>query len=186
MFEKMTWYNKPNKVTLNKNSITVTAMEKTDFWQETHYGYGRDNGHFLYEKVKGDFTATVTFSGEYTSLYDQAGIMLRSNEKNWLKAGIEYTNKIHASVVMTRDYSDWSVTTIPDYSNELTMRVTRTGSAVQIEYLTSQNEWALMRLGYLNLDEECMVGIMCCSPELGEFACTFKNFTITNPVSATH
>ena len=60
---------------------------KTDFWRETHYGFIRDDGHFRDVAAEGDFTADVAFRGDYRELYDQAGLMLRLDERNWIKAG---------------------------------------------------------------------------------------------------
>src|SRR5690606_39761998 len=51
------------------------------------------------------------FTANYQRLYDQAGVMLRVDDDNWLKCGVEFTDgALHFSVVVTRDdQSDWSV-----------------------------------------------------------------------------
>ncbi len=33
----------------------------------------------------------VTFSGNYTNEYDQAGLMVLVDEEHWIKTGIEFT-----------------------------------------------------------------------------------------------
>ena len=58
-----------------------------------------DNGHFLYETVSGDFTASGFASGDYNAQYDQVGLFLRDDADNWLKASVEVI------------YGSWS----PDY-----------------------------------------------------------------------
>jgi regulation of enolase protein 1 (concanavalin A-like superfamily) len=94
-------------------------VPKTDFWQTTSYGFVHDNGHFasmgsIEASLDGkwpSFEFTVGFEGEYESLYDQAGLMLRVDAHNWLKTGVEYVDgKRQASVVITRHgRSDWNV-----------------------------------------------------------------------------
>ena len=92
MFDGMTWLNEPIHWTAGRESLSVTSAPETDFWRKTHYGFTHDNGHFLHREVAGDFTATVTLSGDFHSLYDQAGLMIRGSERTWLKTGVEYTD----------------------------------------------------------------------------------------------
>ena len=54
-------------------------------------------------------------NGNYAALYDQAGLMVRLDEKHWMKCGSEFVEgKRWASVVFTHDFSDWS--TLEDLS----------------------------------------------------------------------
>ncbi|WP_207649469.1 DUF1349 domain-containing protein [Anaeromicropila populeti] len=180
----MIWFNEPPKWKVDNGLLKVKTGNKTDFWVQTFYKFVRDDGHFLYQNVKGDFTVQVTFTGDYNDLYDQAGLMLRADDKNWVKTGVEYTDsEIHLSAVVTREYSDWSVLNFPDYSGELTIRMTRHGEAIRIQYLDNTGKWRLMRLGYINMPEECQVGIMCCSPQREGFEVSFKDFKISDPIS---
>jgi regulation of enolase protein 1 (concanavalin A-like superfamily) len=75
---------------MDSGILHVTTGEKTDFWRETHYGFIRDNGHFCFESADGDFTAEVLVAGDYQELYDQGGLMLRLDGRNWIKAGVEF------------------------------------------------------------------------------------------------
>ena len=52
--------------------LTVKTAAKTDFWRITHYNFIRDNGHFYFETVSGDFVVEVGIHGNYQDLYDQA------------------------------------------------------------------------------------------------------------------
>jgi len=184
MFKNLAWLNEPAEWSANGEKLSVRTADNTDFWQTTYYGFEHDNGHFLYRNVTGDFTMQVTFAGNYEALYDQAGLMLRVDEKNWLKTGIEFTDgEINLSVVMTRDYSDWSVVNYPDYRGSLTIRLTRYGSAIRVEYFDENNAWRLLRLGYLSLPEICQAGIMCCSPTRAGFAVEFSRFSIAEAIA---
>ena len=66
--DSMEWYNEPPVWEIQGETITVTSGAKTDFWRQTHYGFIRDNGHFFYQPVQGDFIVEVKVSGEYRDL----------------------------------------------------------------------------------------------------------------------
>ena len=83
------WFNEPPSWSREDDAILMTAGPSTDFWRKTHYGFIRDSGHVYFQTVAGDFTAEVKVSGGYKDLYDQAGLMLRIDESNWIKCGIE-------------------------------------------------------------------------------------------------
>ena len=108
-----TWLNPPALHSFEGNAVHVVTGAETDFWRETFYDFRRDSGHFLRTPITGDFTAEVTVDGRYEALYDQAGLMIRLSESNWIKAGVEYTDgEPYFSTVVTNDTSDWSLTGI--------------------------------------------------------------------------
>ena len=110
----MAWLNEPAEWARDGDALTVRADPGTDFWRTTHYGFIRDNGHCLARPWEGDFVASVLVDGDYRDRYDQAGLMVRLDETTWLKCGVEYVGGVHlASVVVTRDVSDWSVAPLP-------------------------------------------------------------------------
>ena len=120
-------------------------------------------------------------SGEYQELYDQAGIMVRLDEANWLKCGIEYVNGVQqVSAVVTRDYSDWSVVPMPQNPVSLWVHVTRRGTAVEVQYSLDREQYTMLRLAYLTPVETVKVGVMCASPEGNGFSMTFEGFKIHN------
>ncbi|MDT0345107.1 DUF1349 domain-containing protein [Streptomyces litchfieldiae] len=185
-FEGMSWLNEPPKWAVEDGTEVLTAVtgSETDFWRETFYGFIRDDGHFFSREVVGDFTAQVTLGGAYETLYDQSGLMVRADERTWLKAGVEYTDGVaHLSAVLTRGHSDWSVIQLPDFSGEVTVRVTRHGDALRVQYQRGDGGWQLLRLGYLPMPDACQVGVMCCSPQRAGFAARFSGFGVTEPIS---
>jgi len=185
-FNEMTWLNPPVSADVRDGALQVRSGEKTDFWQGTYYGFHRDDGHFLHQLRKGDFTAEVSFSGRYEALYDQAGLMIRADEKRWMKCGIEYTDgAMHFSTVVTSTHSDWSAFRIDHAFDVMSVRVTRNGDALFIQYRTDvMTEWRMARLAWFDPSiEELQVGPAFCSPQRGGFEATFHSFTLTDPVS---
>jgi regulation of enolase protein 1 (concanavalin A-like superfamily) len=185
MFDGMSWLNEPPHWSVDGSTLSVTTGDRTDFWRETFYGFVRDDGHFLHREVSGDFTAEVTVLGTFDTLYDQSGLMLRVDERTWVKTGIEFTDGIaHVSAVVTRDRSDWSVVALPQYAGRLTLRLTRHGDAVRIQFRQEPgDEWRMLRLAYLPMPESCLVGVMCCSPERAGFVARFGDFGVGEAIS---
>ena len=175
----MPWLNEPQKWKQEGGQLSVFADAHTDFWRKTHYGFVRDNGHFYYEKVSGNFEIETEFRGKYESLYDQAGLMVRLDEKTWMKTGIEFVNGIHhVSAVVTRDYSDWSVVPLHAYHGSLRLRLKREGGAITIEYFASDGGWVMFRTAYLSTADELEVGRMVAAPDGGGFEAVFSEFGV--------
>jgi uncharacterized protein len=177
----MEWLNEPPSWREKDGELSVLTGDKTDFWRTTHYGFVRDDGHLRFREVTGDFTAELSFLGAYEELYDQAGMMVRIDERNWLKAGIEFVGRRQMlSVVVTRDFSDWSTAVAPDGTGWVRLRITRHGEAMRVEWaLTSPpSSFTLMPLAYLPAVTAVKVGPMCCSPQRVGFAAKFRDFTI--------
>jgi uncharacterized protein len=175
----MNWFNEPRKWKEEKDQLSVFADGHTDFWRKTHYGFVRDNGHFYYERLSGDFEVETEFHGQYESLYDQAGLMVRQDETTWLKTGIEFVHGIHqVSVVVTRDYSDWSVVPLRDYSGALRLKLKREGGAVTIEYYAKDAGWVMIRTAFLSTASELQVGRTVAAPDGDGFQAVFSEYRV--------
>jgi uncharacterized protein len=176
----MNWLNEPKQWSQDGNTLTMTADGQTDFWRIP--GKINHNGHFIYQEVTGDFTATVRFRGGYAARYDQAGLMLRESETVWLKAGIELeTQGLLASVVLTREFSDWGVVLLSgDDLGWTTFAVKRSGAMIEVSYaLQRTDDLILMRQGYFTPKPIIQVGMMVAAPEGNGFEATFAGFTVT-------
>jgi len=176
------WYNEPPLWHEHEATIDITTAPGTDFWRTTLYGFIHDNGHFYYQSVAGDFTASVVVRGAYTARYDQAGLMVRVNETTWLKCGIEFVDGVqYASAVVTREYSDWSVAPLAGNPSALWLRVQRRGDAVDIEYACEDTAYTRLRLAHLDSSEPVQVGPTAASPDGPGFQVIFEDFTIDKP-----
>jgi uncharacterized protein len=178
-FKKFSWLNEPRFWKEEAGSLLIKADEKTDFWRKTHYGFTRDNGHFFYRRIKGDFIVRLKVSGNYTDLYDQAGIMLRQDEKNWIKTGIEWVHGVQqVSAVVTRDYSDWSVRPWSDNPSSIWLKVKRMGDFVEVTYATEDRDYHLLRLAYFPPSDDVLVGMMAAAPDGSGFVVGFSDFSL--------
>jgi uncharacterized protein len=176
----MQWYNEPPQWNAQDDQLMVSVGAKTDYWRKTHYGFIRDNGHFYYERVYGDFTLDVKVSGHYDALYDQAGVMVRLDETTWFKTGIEYMEGVqNASAVITRDYSDWSIVPLGSNPASIWLRVTRQGDSFEIHYSLDGSSYTMLRMFYLASSAYFDVGLMCAAPDGEGFQVTFEGLKIT-------
>ncbi len=175
----MEWLNPPLLWQADGDKLILTTNSSTDFWRKTHDGGIRDNGHFYFQPVAGDFTADVKLSGRYRNLYDQAGLMARLDEITWLKCGIEYVDGIqHVSAVVTRDFSDWSVVPLPHNPPTIWLRLARHGITWEVHYALDGERYHLLRQAYLTSADTVQVGLMGCSPKGQGFQAVFENFRI--------
>jgi regulation of enolase protein 1 (concanavalin A-like superfamily) len=175
----MKWFNQPGTWKENAASLTFTVDPDTDYWQVTHYGFKRDNGPFYYQEADGDFEASVKITGQYSELFHQAGLMIRIDEKNWIKTGIEYVDGMqHVSAVVTRDVSDWSVVPRHNSPESVWLKLLRKGDYVEIKYSFDQKTYDMLRLAYFPPGVKVQIGMVAAAPGKLSFPVTFENFKV--------
>jgi regulation of enolase protein 1 (concanavalin A-like superfamily) len=176
---RMTWMNDPASWKKDGDRIVVRSKAKTDFWRKTFYGYVTDNGHFFHAPVSGDFVFEARVNGQYAALYDQAGLMVRRDAENWMKCGTEFfDNARHASVVFTREFSDWS--TMKDLSDSAPVwwRAVRKKDSIETLCSADGKNFVSVRQGYFVTTPEVQVGIMCAAPEGAGFEAVFDQLKL--------
>ena len=87
------WYNKPEYF-VESEKLTIKTSPETDFWQRTHYGISRDNGHCLLLDRNKDFSIEVRTNFQPEKQYDQCGLIVRIDENNWIKISTEFEEKL--------------------------------------------------------------------------------------------
>lgn len=177
------WLNAPADWAFENGVLRVNTGERTDFWRHTHYGFVRDEGHFWHFPAPEVFTASLTFDGDYETLYDQAGLMLRVDQENWIKCGIEHSDGMtNFSIVVTRGNSDWSVIGQPLISGPQTIRLTSEKDAIIAHFLTPGGNWQLMRVADFPTSDKARIGPMACSPKRAGFTARFLELELSSPM----
>jgi regulation of enolase protein 1 (concanavalin A-like superfamily) len=185
MAHEFEWLNPPPAWSGDAAGLTVETGVETDFWRDTFYGFTRDSGHAWLAPVDGDFSASLVVTGDYSALYDQAGLMLRRDAETWIKAGIEFTDGLmHFSTVVTGPRSDWSVVPLPEATpaTAVAVRVTRHGDAARVQYALDGGAWRMARLAPFP-EGPARVGPMACSPQRGGFTARFRDVSIGPPIA---
>jgi regulation of enolase protein 1 (concanavalin A-like superfamily) len=174
-----TWLHEPPDWNETADSLTLVAPPGTDYWRVTHYGFIHDNGPFQYQERAGNFAAKVKIAGTYRELYHHAGLMIRIDETQWIKAGVEFLNsKQTVGAVVTREFSDWSVVTLANSPAFLWLRLQRFSDTVQVSYSLNDQDWSMIRLAYFPPHVTVRIGMFAGAPGKEPFEVTFQHFSI--------
>lgn len=179
MRSKFEWINEPATWRYENNALSVITDDHTDFWRHTWYGFEHFSGHIFATDVADDFTFQVKIRADFSTLYDQAGLMLMLDGQHWLKAGIEYNDGAPAiGSVLTLQKSDWATGIFPGDPREFWLRLTRKKDALRLQYSSDGLCWPLLRLCHFPAGP-VKVGVMCCTPERRGLAVEFIDLSLT-------
>ncbi len=177
--KEMNWFNQPKVWNIKDQTLTMFPNPKSDFWRETHYDYSFDNGSFYYLKCQGEFEVTVKITGDYKTQYDQMGLMIRIDEKIWIKTGIEYVNEqMNISAVVTHNFSDWNMIALDSNPKSIWIRAKRKTDALELSFSLDNKTYQLMRIAYFPKNKPCKVGLMAASPKGEGFKAVFEEFSL--------
>ena len=177
--EKMQWFNEPAQWTIQDQVLSMQVTPQSDYWRISHYGFTVDDAPFLYTLRGGEFEVKVKVSGDYRTRYDQAGLMLRIDHENYIKAGIEFVDgKYNLSAVVTHHTSDWSIIPLEKPVPFVWIKAVRRLDAIEIFYSFDDQEYTLMRNAWMQDNHPIMVGLMGASPDGQGFEARFEHFSI--------
>jgi uncharacterized protein len=177
---RLRWLNEPQRWSLDQ-CLRVHPAAQSDFWQRTHYGFRADNGHFLYAECPGDFRLTAHVRFMPAHQYDQAGLMVRVSEDEWLKTSVEYEPEGPArlgAVVTHAGYSDWSTQDFPRDCHEIELRIDREHDTFIVHWRLPGGVWSQLRVARLDAPEAVHAGLYACSPKGAGLTAEFFNLRI--------
>lgn len=175
----MEWFNEPAKWNVEKGKLTMAVTAQTDYWRITHYGFTVDDGPFYYSTRGGEFEVSVKITGEYKARFDQMGLMLRIDEKHWIKTGIEFVDGVYNfSTVITNEFSSWNVVALQGKPSSIWIKAIRKIDAVEIYYSLDGEKYHMSNLAYFPQQKPAMVGMMAASPDGDGFKAVFEDFKI--------
>ena len=176
------WRHEPARWTL-ADCLELTTQPDTDYWQRTHYGFQRDNGHFFFTCLEADFTFTAAFTFAPTAQFDQCGLMCRVDSETWMKCSVEYETPAFSrlgSVVTNRGFSDWATQDIASTLTTVHYQLNRRGSDFRLRWSSDGHAWHQMRIGHLHAcPPQLHVGLYACSPTGPGFVCRVHAVEIT-------
>jgi len=188
---RLQWLNPPPTWSMESTGLVVRPAAETDFWQQTHYGFRADNGHFLCLEVAGDFTVMTKVRFHPAHLYDQAGLMVRVGPMCWIKASVEFESEGPSklgAVVTNHGWSDWSLHDFPSGRNEVRLRIRREARDFLVEWAPGAGEgWELLRVAHLHEGEgqPLQAGLYTCSPKGGGFRTEFEFLQVVRDTAST-
>lgn len=177
--DKMQWFNEPEKWEIKNNSLSMQVTPASDYWRISHYGFTVDDAPFYYATYGGEFEAKVKLTGAYKARFDQMGLMIRIDHKNYIKTGVEFVDgKFNVSTVVTHDKSDWSVLPLTELPPFIWIKVVRRLDAVEIFYSLDDKNYIMTRNAPLQDNTPVMVGLMAASPDGKGFEAKFEHFKV--------
>jgi len=161
-----TWTTAPAHVDVADDGMRVTAVEGSDAWRTTSYGFVHDTEHALLAPLAQDTAVEVSFRLDFTAQFDQAGVFVKVDDATWTKAGVERSDgEDSLGAVVTRGMSDWSLSPVPEWRGRLvTMRASRSGDALTVRARVDDEPWRLVRVAPLDPAATVAAGPMCCAP----------------------
>jgi regulation of enolase protein 1 (concanavalin A-like superfamily) len=174
------WLNPPLQATDVGSDLLVTAAEASDFWRTTAYGFVHDDGHGLLLPLHAGKAVEVTFQVDYTQQFDQAGVLVRADERHWLKAGVEVVDGApQLGAVVTHEASDWSAHPVPAWQGgEVTVRVSRGADALTVRARRGDGDWQFVRLAPWPTELAAQAGPFCCAPSRAGLQVRFMGWRV--------
>ncbi|MFT2694205.1 DUF1349 domain-containing protein [Clavibacter zhangzhiyongii] len=161
-----TWTTAPAHVEVADGGLRVTAVEGSDAWRTTSYGFVHDTEHALLAPLDQGAAMEVSFRLDLSARFDQAGIFVKVDDRTWTKAGVERSDgEDGLGAVVTRGMSDWSLAPVPGWHGRLvTIRASRSGDALTVRARVDDEPWQLVRVAPLDAHAAVTAGPMCCAP----------------------
>lgn len=176
---QFSWLNKPEFSEVTADYVEFTTRPDTDFWQGTHYGFRRNTGHAFLTRLWDDFSFGAQAEFVYENLFDQCGLLLYVDEKNWAKASLEFTEGITGqlgSVVTNNGWSDWASMPMDPIMNRLFYRISRREADFLFECSLDGDLYHQMRVFHMHGDlAQARVGLYACSPQQSSFKVRFTD-----------
>lgn len=160
------WTQSPASVSENATALDVTAVEGSDAWRHTAYGFVHDTEHALLTPLSVGEAMEVSFRAPWDGQFDQAGVFVRIDDEHWVKSGIEYADgHLGLGAVVTDGRSDWSVGHVDDWhAAEITVRVSRWPDALIVRARADDGPWRLVRVAPFDGEHAASAGPFLAAP----------------------
>ena len=180
------WTNEPVATRRDGEDFLVTAAEGSDAWRHTSYGFVHNNEHGLIAPLAQNSALEVEFTASLSEQFDQAGILIRADEENWIKAGVEFADgQPQVGAVVTRGRSDWSVAPVPEWAGErVTIRASWVDDAITLRARAAGEGWRLVRV--IPWELASSAGPMICAPTRAGLEVRFHAWRVARPDDALH
>mmetsp|Transcript_19323 Transcript_19323/g.54747 ORF Transcript_19323/g.54747 Transcript_19323/m.54747 type:complete len:240 (-) Transcript_19323:134-853(-) len=175
----MHWLNEPEEWSQHRTTVMMRAPGHANFWRKTMTNKVEDSASFYFLEVEGDFEVRVKVKANYDSPDDQAGIMVREDEENWVKCGIQMIGDVpHMCTTVTHDWSDMSMHPLPTLPEYMWVHAKKIGDGLEVYVSEDSFDWMQIRQGDIVDDQILEVGLYCASPNSDGFDVTFEDFMI--------
>ncbi|MFE6649424.1 DUF1349 domain-containing protein [Nocardioides sp. NPDC057772] len=183
------WTHEPAAARVTPEGVLLaTAVESSDAWRHTSYGFVHDTEHALVAPFAPGSAMEVEFGTPFSEQFDQAGIFVRASDERWVKAGIEFADGVpQIGAVVTDGRSDWSASSAPAWGDtRVTFRVSWADDALTIRARREDASWQLVRLLPFEAREEVTAGPFLCAPTRAGLEVPFYDWRAGAPDGSLH
>ncbi|WP_285117435.1 DUF1349 domain-containing protein [Leifsonia sp. fls2-241-R2A-40a] len=182
------WTTPPARIDEQDDRLVVTAVEGSDAWRETYYGFVHDTEHALLAPFAVGTAVEVEFTAPFGEQFDQAGVFVRAADDRWVKAGVEFADGIlQLGAVVTDGRSDWSVAPVPEWlDGRILVRVSRAEDALVVRASVNGGPLQFVRLLPFDGALTAEAGPLVAAPSRPGFAVTFTAWRTTDADGTLH
>ncbi len=182
------WTHPPVSAREDGEALLVEAVEGSDAWRHTAYGFVHDSEHALLAPLPAGTAVEVDVAVAYDQLFDQAGLLVRASAEAWVKAGVEVSDGVaQVGAVVTRGSSDWSLAPVSEWAGRVvTVRASRFGDALVVRAHAEGEPWRLVRVTPFEVDAPLEAGPYCCAPSRAGLVVRFLGWRTTAADAALH
>lgn len=182
------WTHPPAAASDAGRDLLVTAIEGSDAWRVTSYGFVHDSEHALLVPFAEGAAMEVEFTAAFSEQFDQAGLFVRVSPEHWIKAGVEYADgRAQLGAVVTHPHSDWSLAPVPEWTGRrVLVRVSRSGDALTIRARVDGEELRLVRVVPFPPETPAEAGPFVCAPTRSGLVVPIHAWRVTAPDGVLH
>ena len=159
--------------------MKLSSNSQTDFWQSIHHNFRKDNGHFFYLKKNTDFSCIVHWRSENVTNFNQCGIMVRVDERNWFKASLMFQDKNVpelGSCLTVKGHSDWAGVMLNEHPSDVWYKLVKRKDDYMAFYSLDGKNYIRLRQFYIDsLGEDIKIGAYLCSPQDNSFEAVLED-----------
>lgn len=183
------WTHEPVAARVSPEGVlSVGAVEGSDAWRHTSYGFVHDTEHALLAPFAPETAVEVEFATPFSHQFDQAGVFVRASDEHWVKAGIEFADgRPWIGAVVTDGRSDWSAAPASEWGNaRVAFRVSWTDDSLTVRARREGMPWQFVRLLPFDAREGVCAGPFLCAPTRAGLEVPFYDWRVTAPDKSLH
>ncbi|KJL22734.1 hypothetical protein RL72_02125 [Microbacterium azadirachtae] len=182
------WTHAPAALAEDGRDLVVTAVEGSDAWRVTAYGFVHDNEHALLAPFAVGTAVEVEFTAAFSAQFDQAGVFVRASAERWVKAGVEFADgRPQVGAVVTDVMSDWSLSPVPEWiDRRVLVRVSRGDDALTVRAGLAGAPLQLVRVLPFPAELAAEAGPFVCAPTRPGLAVRLHAWRVVEADGALH
>jgi len=182
------WTHEPVGVVEERGDLVVTAVEGSDAWRITSYGFVHDSEHALLAPFEVDTAVEVEFTAAFAEQFDQAGVFVRVSDERWVKAGVEFADgRPQVGAVVTDGMSDWSLAPVAEWADRrILVRVSRGTDALTVRAGLVGAPLQLVRVLPFPFGVSAEAGPFVCAPTRAGLAVRLHAWRVVDADGALH